>query len=129
MQNRCSLDLLDDILRKLCNTQCGYPHIFLGGNFNCGAIDWCSGNLYSNIPANPCDHTRLEIADKFGLIKHVKSPTHPTSGRTMRSLIEFFSDAVGYYGCYRRFTEKVNNVSKCVKFNFKKLLLRHTIDP
>ena len=39
----------------------------------------------------------------------------------MRSLIEFFLDAVGNHGCYRRLTFIVNIASKCVKFNLKKV--------
>ena len=82
-QDRCSLDPWDDVLGKLCNIRSGYPHTILCGDFNCCAIDWCSGHLYSDTPVHACDYALLEIADKFGLIQHVKSPTRPDSGRTL----------------------------------------------
>lgn len=62
-QHRCSLDLLDDVLGKLCNIRSGYPHTILGGDFNSGAIDWCSGDPHSDIPTHACDNALLEIAD------------------------------------------------------------------
>lgn len=82
-QDHCSLDLLDDVLSKLCNIWCGYSHTILGSDFNCGSVDWYTGDLYSNIPAHACDYAQLEIANKFGLIQHIKSPTGPASGRTL----------------------------------------------
>ena len=62
-QDHCSLDLLDDVLSKLCNIRCGYSHTILGSDFNCGSVDWYTGDLYSNIPAHACDYAQLEIAD------------------------------------------------------------------
>ena len=82
-QDRYSLDLLDDVLGKLCNNRSGFPHAILGDDFNCGAIDWYSADPFSEIPAHACDHALLEIADKFGITQHVMSPTRPASGRTL----------------------------------------------
>ena len=82
-QDRESLDQLDDSLSKLFNTRSNYPNLVLGGDFNCGNIDWSSLELQSDINSFACDRALLEIAEKYSLNQHVKTATRPTSGRTL----------------------------------------------
>ena len=79
-----------DVLSKLCNICSGFPRIILGGDFNCGAIYWSSGDL----PAHACDHALLEITDKFGFTQHVKSPTRKVSGRTLDLVFSTISNLI-----------------------------------
>ena len=80
-----------DVRSKLCNICSGFPYIIIGGDFNCGATDWSSGDL----PAIACDHFLLEITEKFGFTEHEEPPTRKVSGRiidlafsTISSLIQ-----------------------------------------
>ena len=55
----------------------------IAGDYNCGGIDWHNLDLRKEIPAQPCDRDLLDLTDKYGLTQHVKSPTRPSSGRTL----------------------------------------------
>ena len=55
----------------------------MAGNYNCGGTDWHNLDLHKEIPAQPCDRDLLELTNKYGLTQHIKSPTRPSSGRTL----------------------------------------------
>ena len=77
-----SLEVLDDFL---CNVyhSAKPPQLIIAGDYNCGGIDWHNLDLRKEIPAQPCDRDLLDLTDKYGLTQHVKSPTRPSSGRTL----------------------------------------------
>ena len=58
-------------------------NLILGGDFNCGSIDWSSNVLHSDVASSACDVVLLEVAEKYGLNQHVNSPTRPASRRTL----------------------------------------------
>ena len=66
-----SLNLLDDFLSKLYSrSQC--PQLILGGDFNCGGVDWSTLDLHPEVLTYACDHALLSIVDKYGLSQQVK---------------------------------------------------------
>ena len=68
------LDLLDDFLSRLYRrSRC--PQLILGGDFNCGGINWTTLDLHPGVPTHMCDRALLSIVDKYGLSQHVKWPT------------------------------------------------------
>ena len=77
-----SLEVLDDFL---CNVyhSAKPPQLIIAGDYNCRGIDWHNLDLRIEIPAQPCDRDLLDLTDKYGLTQHVKSPTRPSSGRTL----------------------------------------------
>ena len=77
-----SLEVPDDFL---CNVyhSAKPPQLIIASDYNCGGIDWHNLDLRKEIPAQPCDRDLLDLTDKYGLTQHVKSPTRPSSGRTL----------------------------------------------
>ena len=82
-EDRDSLDLLNDAIGRLFNTPSCCSNLILGGDFNCGGIDWSSNDLHSDVASFACDVAILEVAERYGLNQHVNSPTRPASRRTL----------------------------------------------
>ena len=60
-----------------CSLQLHY-WLILGGDFNCGGIDWSCDHQYGN-SLNACEQALFEVSDKYGLSQHVHSTTRPYS--------------------------------------------------
>lgn len=73
--------MLDDSLSRLFSAA-SFPRLILGGDFNCGGIDWSCDHQYGH-SLNACEQALLEVSDKCGLSQHVHSPTRPSSGRLL----------------------------------------------
>ena len=59
------------------------PQLIIAGDCNSGGINWINLDLHKEIPAQPCNRTLLKVTSKYGLTQYVKSPTRPSSGRTL----------------------------------------------
>ena len=73
------------------------PNLILGGDFNCGGIDWSSNDLHSDNASSACDVALLEVAEKYCLRQHVNSTTRPASRRSLDLVISLNSNLIQAY--------------------------------